>query len=160
MYSKMCAKMRELGASEDEVRQKVLETLALKTTVVSPEHLLERRIPITRTDQAAGEFVVTFARTYHLGFSHGINFGEGINFALTEWYEHGTDAALRLTFLRKPPVRCPTAPAELLQPLEPTECLLLLARCRRHPQTGVLWCATASSLFRLCQSSKWRVWTC
>ena len=41
VYSKMCAKMRELGASEDEVRQKVLETLALKTTVVSPEHLLE-----------------------------------------------------------------------------------------------------------------------
>lgn len=114
----MCAKMREAGASEDEVRQKVLETLALKTTVVSPEHLLERSIPITRTDQAAGEFVVTFARTYHLGFSHGINLGEGINFALTEWYEHGADAALRLTFLRKPPVRYPAAPIEPLSTVQ------------------------------------------
>lgn len=115
VYAKMCAKMREMGASEDEVRRKVLETLARKNTVVSPEHLLERDIPITRTDQAAGEFVVTFARTYHLGFSHGINLGEGINFALTEWYEYGTDAALRLTFLRKPPVPPPPAPP---QPLE------------------------------------------
>jgi hypothetical protein len=105
VYAKMCANMRDMGASEEEVRRKVLQTLARKSTVMSPEHLLEWDIPITRTDQAAGEFVVTFPRTYHFGFSHGINLGESIKFALTEWYEYGTDAALRLTFLRSPPVR-------------------------------------------------------
>jgi JmjC domain, hydroxylase len=121
----MCAKMRDAGASEEEVKQKVLATLFRKTTVLSPEHLVGRGIPVTRAYQAPGEYIITFPRSYHLGFSHGINLGEAVNFAMKEWYEFGTDAAMRMTFLRKSPVRCPMLSYARLLPASPvgTVCL-------------------------------------
>ena len=106
----MCAKMRNSGASETEIKQQVLKTLFLKNTIFSPGLLAARGIPVTRVEQAAGEFIVTFPRSYHAGFSHGINLGEAVNFAMTEWYEFGCDAALRMAFLGKPPVRTPSPP--------------------------------------------------
>ena len=42
-----------------------------------------------RATQNAGEFVVTFPRGYHCGFSYGFNCGEAVNFALPEWLRIG-----------------------------------------------------------------------
>ena len=39
--------------------------------------------------QAAGEFVVTFPRAYHGGFSNGFNCGEAVNFATDDWFPFG-----------------------------------------------------------------------
>ncbi|XP_016468900.1 lysine-specific demethylase JMJ705 isoform X2 [Nicotiana tabacum] len=45
-------------------------TLGEKTTVMSPEVLLSAGIPCCRLVQNAGDFVITFPRAYHSGFSH------------------------------------------------------------------------------------------
>ncbi len=43
---------------------------------------------IVRTDQHAGEFVVTFPRSYHAGFNQGYNFAEAVNFCTSDWVRH------------------------------------------------------------------------
>ncbi|CAI9773813.1 unnamed protein product [Fraxinus pennsylvanica] len=70
-------------------------TLGEKTTVMSPEVLVNAGVPCCRLVQNAGEFVVTFPRAYHSGFSHGFNCGEAANIATPEWLRIAKDAAIR-----------------------------------------------------------------
>lgn len=70
-------------------------TLGEKTTVMSPEVLLSAGVPCCRLVQHAGEFVVTFPRAYHSGFSHGFNCGEAANIATPGWLRVAKDAAIR-----------------------------------------------------------------
>ena len=42
-------------------------------------------VQIVRTNQHAGEFVVTFPRSYHAGFNQGYNFAEAVNFCPADW---------------------------------------------------------------------------
>lgn len=51
----------------------------------------KRAGPATR----AGEYVVTFPRAYHLGFSHGFNCGEAANLATPGWLHVAREAAAR-----------------------------------------------------------------
>ncbi|KAL3683746.1 hypothetical protein R1sor_001768 [Riccia sorocarpa] len=69
--------------------------LGEKTTVMSPEVLVAAGVPCCRLVQNAGEYVVTFPRAYHLGFSHGFNCGEAANFATPGWLDVAKDAAAR-----------------------------------------------------------------
>ncbi|XP_024388701.1 uncharacterized protein [Physcomitrium patens] len=69
--------------------------LGEKTTVMSPEVLVAAGVPCCRLVQNAGEYVVTFPRAYHLGFSHGFNCGEAANFATPGWLEVAREASVR-----------------------------------------------------------------
>lgn len=44
---------------------------------------------VVRTNQCAGEFVVTFPRAYHSGFNQGYNFAEAVNFCTADWVSLG-----------------------------------------------------------------------
>ncbi|XP_052183265.1 lysine-specific demethylase REF6 [Diospyros lotus] len=78
--------------------------LGEKTTVMSPEVLISAGIPCCRLVQNAGEFVVTFPRAYHSGFSHGFNLGEAANIATPEWLRVAKDAAIRRASINSPPM--------------------------------------------------------
>ncbi|XP_047316198.1 probable lysine-specific demethylase ELF6 [Impatiens glandulifera] len=69
--------------------------LGEKTTVLSPEVVVASGIPCCRLVQYPGEFVVTFPRAYHIGFSHGFNCGEAANFGTPKWLNLAKEAAVR-----------------------------------------------------------------
>jgi len=71
------------------------------TTMFSPRLLQQGDIPVCKLVQYAGEYVVTFPRAFHGGFSLGPNVGEAVNFATHDWLMHGADASERYrTFSR------------------------------------------------------------
>ena len=47
------------------------DVLLGKTTLFPPNILLEHDVPVYKAVQKPGEFVITFPRAYHAGFSHG-----------------------------------------------------------------------------------------
>lgn len=72
-----------------------LTLLGEKTTLFSPEVIVAAGIPCCRLVQNPGEFVVTFPRAYHVGFSHGFNCGEAANFSTPKWLTIAKEAAVR-----------------------------------------------------------------
>ncbi|KAK6929177.1 JmjN domain [Dillenia turbinata] len=72
-----------------------LTLLGEKTTLLSPEVVVASGIPCCRLVQSPGEFVVTFPRAYHVGFSHGFNCGEAANFGTSQWLKIAKEAAVR-----------------------------------------------------------------
>ncbi|KAJ8539951.1 hypothetical protein K7X08_026340 [Anisodus acutangulus] len=80
---------------ENTDRLAALALLGEKTTLLSPEVLVASGIPCCRLVQNPGEFVVTFPRAYHVGFSHGFNCGEAANFGTPQWLTVAKEAAVR-----------------------------------------------------------------
>ncbi|KAL5569355.1 hypothetical protein UlMin_025930 [Ulmus minor] len=76
-------------------RLAALALLGEKTTLMSPELVVASGIPCCRLIQNPGEFVVTFPRAYHVGFSHGFNCGEAANFGTPQWLKVAKEAAVR-----------------------------------------------------------------
>lgn len=74
------------------------------TTMFSPRLLQAANIPVCRLVQHPGEFVVTFPRAYHGGFSLGPNVGEAVNFASYNWISYGADANERYRACSRPAV--------------------------------------------------------
>nr|KYP67607.1 Lysine-specific demethylase lid [Cajanus cajan] len=62
-------------------------------TQLSPSILKSEGVPVHRTVQHVGEFVVTFPRAYHCGFNCGFNCAEAVNVAPFDWFVHGQNAA-------------------------------------------------------------------
>jgi len=58
-------------------------------------------LQVVRTDQKAGEFVVTFPRAYHAGFNQGYNFAEAVNFAPANWIKIGRECIEHYSTLRR-----------------------------------------------------------
>ncbi|XP_044751184.1 lysine-specific demethylase lid [Coccinella septempunctata] len=70
-------------------------------TIMNPNVLMNAGVPVYRTDQCAGEFVVTFPRAYHAGFNQGYNFAEAVNFAPADWLRMGRECILHYSHLRR-----------------------------------------------------------
>ncbi|KAK8537871.1 hypothetical protein V6N12_044013 [Hibiscus sabdariffa] len=80
------------------------DVLLGKTTLFPPSILLEHDVPVYKAVQKPGEFVITFPRAYHAGFSHGFNCGEAVNFAVGDWFPLGAVASLRYAHLNRVPL--------------------------------------------------------
>jgi histone demethylase JARID1 len=74
--------------------------LHMLITMLSPRILQANGIPVVRTIQNAGEFVITFPNAYHAGFNQGFNCAESVNFALPDWIEQGRTAVEMYRFKR------------------------------------------------------------
>ncbi|XP_077234939.1 lysine-specific demethylase JMJ13-like [Tasmannia lanceolata] len=80
------------------------DVLLGKTTMFPPNILLEHGVPVYKAVQKPGEFVITFPRAYHAGFSHGFNCGEAVNFAIGDWFPLGAVASQRYGLLNRIPL--------------------------------------------------------
>ncbi|GMJ16047.1 JUMONJI 13 [Hibiscus trionum] len=80
------------------------DVLLGKTTLFPPNILSEHDVPVYKAVQNPGEFVITFPRAYHAGFSHGFNCGEAVNFAIGDWFPLGAVASLRYAHLNRVPL--------------------------------------------------------
>ncbi|KAG0474543.1 hypothetical protein HPP92_014229 [Vanilla planifolia] len=80
------------------------DVLLEKTTMFSPKLLLDHHVPVYKAVQRPGEFIITFPRAYHAGFSHGFNCGEAVNFATGDWFPLGGAASQIYAFLNRMPL--------------------------------------------------------
>ncbi|KAH9687427.1 transcription factor jumonji (Jmj) family protein / zinc finger (C5HC2 type) family protein [Citrus sinensis] len=80
------------------------DVLLGKTTLFPPNILLENDVPVYKAVQKPGEFIITFPRAYHAGFSHGFNCGEAVNFAIGDWFPLGAVASWRYAHLNRIPL--------------------------------------------------------
>lgn len=72
-------------------------------TMVPPTTLAAAQVPMCRTVQRPGEFIVTFPLAYHGGFSLGFNIAEAVNFATPDWLPFAKAAVDRCRGYRRPP---------------------------------------------------------
>ncbi|XP_058104009.1 lysine-specific demethylase JMJ13-like [Magnolia sinica] len=93
---------REILSTEGD--NAAFDVLLGKTTMFPPNILLEHDVPVYKAVQKPGEFVVTFPRAYHAGFSHGFNCGEAVNFAIGDWFPLGAVASQRYGLLNRMPL--------------------------------------------------------
>mmetsp|Transcript_20054 Transcript_20054/g.17139 ORF Transcript_20054/g.17139 Transcript_20054/m.17139 type:complete len:152 (-) Transcript_20054:769-1224(-) len=59
---------------------------------MNPMELVKSGVPVYRTEQKPREFIITFPKAYHAGFSHGWNVSEAVNVALVDWIPTGLQA--------------------------------------------------------------------
>jgi JmjC domain, hydroxylase/C5HC2 zinc finger/jmjN domain len=74
------------------------------TTMFSPRLLQNVNVPVCKMVQYEGEYIVTFPRAYHCGFSYGPNIGEAVNFATHDWISYGADANEKYRTYQRPAV--------------------------------------------------------
>jgi hypothetical protein len=84
--------------------RKVPDLLHHITTMISPRILQQNGVPVCKILQYPGEYIVTFPRSFHCGFSLGPNVGEAVNFATPDWISFGGDASERYRSISRPSV--------------------------------------------------------
>ncbi|XP_023659863.1 lysine (K)-specific demethylase 5Ba isoform X2 [Paramormyrops kingsleyae] len=90
--------MKKLAPELFESQPDLLHQLV---TIMNPNILMAYGVPIYRTNQCAGEFVITFPRAYHSGFNQGFNFAEAVNFCTVDWMPLGRQCVDHYRMLRR-----------------------------------------------------------
>lgn len=90
-----------MKSAAPELFQSQPDLLHQLVTIMNPNILMNANVPVYRTDQQAGEFVVTFPRAYHAGFNQGYNFAEAVNFAPADWMKMGRECVNHYSKLRR-----------------------------------------------------------
>ena len=84
---------RAVKAVVPSLMEQAPDLLHRLVTLVPPSVLRDAHgVDVFQCLQRAGEFVVTWPRAYHAGFSHGFNVGEAVNFGTAEWVLSGRAA--------------------------------------------------------------------
>ena len=86
--------------------EKQPDILFQRSTMISPELLLKKRVPCYVIDQRPGQFVVTFPKAYHAGFNHGFNFNEAVNYAPQNWVQYGLESIKSYKLQKRAPIFC------------------------------------------------------
>uniref|UniRef100_A0A3T1CWC7 [histone H3]-trimethyl-L-lysine(4) demethylase n=1 Tax=Polyandrocarpa misakiensis TaxID=7723 RepID=A0A3T1CWC7_POLMI len=71
-------------------------------TTINPATLMKNGVRVVRTNQCAGEFVITFPRAYHAGFNTGYNFAEAVNFCPADWVPIGRQSVAHYRAVSRP----------------------------------------------------------
>jgi hypothetical protein len=74
------------------------------TTQLSPFIVRNAKVPVYKLRQQAGQFVVTFPKSFHSGFSFGVNCAEAVNFSTYDWLKYGREAMERYRSFARPSV--------------------------------------------------------
>lgn len=74
------------------------------TTMFSPRLLQNADVVVSKALQHEGEYIVTYPRAFHGGFSLGPNIGEAVNFATPDWISYGSEANERYRSFSRPAV--------------------------------------------------------
>lgn len=90
-----------MKSAAPELFQSQPDLLHQLVTIMNPNVLSESGVPVCRTDQHAGEFVITFPRAYHAGFNQGYNFAEAVNFAPADWLKRGRECITHYSNLHR-----------------------------------------------------------
>lgn len=90
-----------MKSAAPELFQSQPDLLHQLVTIMNPNILMSAGVPVYRTDQHAGEFVITFPRAYHAGFNQGYNFAEAVNFAPADWLKMGRECIAHYSHLRR-----------------------------------------------------------
>uniref|UniRef100_H2Y6C4 [histone H3]-trimethyl-L-lysine(4) demethylase n=1 Tax=Ciona savignyi TaxID=51511 RepID=H2Y6C4_CIOSA len=70
-------------------------------TTMNPATLMNKGVRVVRTNQCAGEFMITFPRAYHAGFNQGYNFAEAVNFCPADWVPVGRQCVAHYRKMKK-----------------------------------------------------------
>jgi histone demethylase JARID1 len=92
---------RVMKSELPELFEKHPDLMHQLVTSISPADLRRANIPVCKTLQYPGEFVVTFPRGYHCGFNAGFNLAEAVNFAMPDWIAAGVDAISNYKITRR-----------------------------------------------------------
>lgn len=71
-------------------------------TLMPPTRLKSFGVPVVTTRQRAGEFIITFPRSYHAGFNEGFNMCEAVNFAPVDWLPWGGESRTEYQKISRP----------------------------------------------------------
>lgn len=99
--SKAEAFEKTMKRAAPELFQSQPDLLHQLVTIMNPNILMSDGVPVYRTDQHAGEFIITFPRAYHAGFNQGYNFAEAVNFAPADWMKIGRECINHYSTLRR-----------------------------------------------------------
>lgn len=92
---------QSMKSAAPELFQSQPDLLHQLVTIMNPNVLMDAGVPVFRTDQQAGEFVITFPRAYHAGFNQGYNFAEAVNFAPADWLKIGRECVTHYANLHR-----------------------------------------------------------